>query len=57
VKDKQPNSKVLKDKTNTKVFEILDRSIQWLQQNTFASKIEKWETKVWGENPADFGRK
>lgn len=25
--------------------------------NTFENALLKWETKAWGENPADFGRK
>jgi ribonuclease HI len=28
-----------------------------LKDNTYKNKILKWETKWWGENPADFGRK
>lgn len=42
---------------NAKLFELLDRAEQWLKQHTYPNKILKWETKAWGENPADFGRK
>lgn len=42
---------------NAKLFELLDRAEQWLKQHTYSNKILKWETKAWGENPADFGRK
>jgi len=28
-----------------------------LKQNKYSSIIKKWETKNWGEIPADFGRK
>jgi ribonuclease HI len=28
-----------------------------LQQNTYTTQILKWDTKNWGEIPADFGRK
>jgi ribonuclease HI len=36
---------------------LLDRAVKWLHQNNYKNKILKWETKAWGENPADFGRK
>ncbi|MBM3439912.1 MAG: ribonuclease H, partial [Bacteroidetes bacterium] len=26
-------------------------------ENAYQNPILKWETKTWGENPADFGRK
>jgi ribonuclease HI len=29
----------------------------WLKKNIYQNQILKWETKAWGENPADFGRK
>ncbi len=29
----------------------------WLRENNYETKIVKWETKAWGEIPADFGRK
>ena len=29
----------------------------WLKNNPYSTKIVKWETKAWGEIPADFGRK
>jgi ribonuclease HI len=35
----------------------MDRAINWLEANSYSNKILKWETKAWGEIPADFGRK
>lgn len=43
--------------TNEKLFKLIDRAIIWLNKNEYSNKILKWETKAWGENPADFGRK
>jgi len=40
-----------------KLYELIDRGEQWLKTNTFSNPILKWETKKWGEIPADFGRK
>jgi ribonuclease HI len=39
------------------VFELLKRAENWLKNNTYTTVILKWETKAWGEIPADFGRK
>ncbi|SMO69387.1 ribonuclease HI [Saccharicrinis carchari] len=45
---------------NTKtqgLFEVIKRAEDWLQSNTYRQPILKWDTKNWGEIPADFGRK
>lgn len=42
---------------NKKLFDMLERADKWLDNNTFENELLKWETKAWGENPADFGRK
>jgi len=45
---------------NKKVFELVDRALVWLHKNPEMISqriILKWETKAWGEIPADFGRK
>ena len=39
------------------MFELVDRAVLWLKNNTHTTVIVKWETKAWGEIPADFGRK
>lgn len=36
---------------------LIARAEGWLQNNAYKNPIIKWETKVWGEIPADFGRK
>ncbi|HCX99920.1 MAG TPA: ribonuclease H, partial [Bacteroidales bacterium] len=30
---------------------------KWVKENTWRNQLLKWETKIWGEIPADFGRK
>ena len=42
---------------NKKRYEIIARAEKWLENNTYENELLKWETKAWGENPADFGRK
>ena len=42
---------------NAVLFELIARAESWLQTNTWPNQLLKWETKVWGEITADFGRK
>ena len=43
--------------TNQDLFFMLRKAEQWLHDNTWTTPIYKWDTKHWGEIPADFGRK
>ncbi|MDP5106252.1 MAG: ribonuclease H family protein [Polaribacter sp.] len=45
------------DASNQELLELIKRAENWLKENTFKNPILKWETKAWGEIPADFGRK
>lgn len=57
VRKKTCNTKLKRTVKNKHMFELVDRAILWLRNNKYKTKIEKWETKAWGEIPADFGRK
>jgi ribonuclease HI len=57
VKVKQCRTKLKLTSKNKTLFELVQRAEHWLKTNTYSTKIVKWETKVWGEIPADFGRK
>ena len=57
VKKKHCNSKLERNDKNKPVFDLVDRAVKWLKENTYTTTIVKWETKAWGEIPADFGRK
>ena len=57
VRKKACNSKLERNDKNKPVFELVDRAIKWLNDNNYKTTIVKWETKAWGEIPADFGRK
>ena len=51
---------IKKTNENKEIFDLVDRGIVWLKNNPemISNKyILKWETKAWGEIPADFGRK
>ena len=47
----QPNAK------NEHLFELIARAEKWLNENAIEVPILKWKTEIWGEIPADFGRK
>ena len=57
VKKRTCNTKLERNPKNEKLFELVDRAINWLKTNSYKTTIVKWETKAWGEIPADFGRK
>ncbi len=57
VRNKKARTKVVLSEGNTKLFELIHRAEAWLKKNTWENKILKWNTEVWGEIPADFGRK
>lgn len=57
IKKKNCNTKLERNEKNKLLFELVDRAVQWLKTNTYNTVIVKWETKAWGEIPADFGRK
>ena len=57
VKKKNCNTKLKRSEKNKDIFELVDRAIKWLKTNSYTTTIVKWETKAWGEIPADFGRK
>ncbi len=57
VKNKYAKTKLITTKANQSLFYLLDRAEKWLKENKYPNRLLKWETKAWGENPADFGRK
>lgn len=57
VKEKKSSTYHPKSEKNKKLFDMLARAEKWLETNNYENELLKWETKAWGENPADFGRK
>ena len=53
VKDRCCNTKV----NDRELLRKISEQIRWLNSNNGLNPILKWDTKNWGENPADFGRK
>lgn len=57
VQQKKCKTKYEKTENNTKLFDDIQRAVAWLQNNSYDTKILKWNTGAWGEIPADYGRK
>lgn len=57
IKKKKCNTKLKRDHRTDKLYQLIDRAEKWLRNNPIRNPIIKWETKSWGEIPADFGRK
>ncbi len=57
VRKKNCNTKLVESSSNKSLFDLVRRAVKWLNTNSYDTPIVKWETKAWGEIPADFGRK
>lgn len=57
VKQKKCKTKLPRDPKTEELFQLIERAEKWLRENTYSTPILKWETRQWGEIPADFGRK
>lgn len=57
VENKQSKNVHPPSEKNKKLFNLLTRAEKWLQNNEYENPVMRWETKAWGENPANFGRK
>lgn len=57
VNKKQCKTKLARNAQTEPVFQIIARAEAWLRTHPLRTPIIKWETKKWGEVPADFGRK
>jgi len=57
VRNKHVKTKLERTSKNTEIFQALDNGVVWLKANSVDVEILKWQTKIWGEIPADYGRK
>lgn len=57
VKAKKCKTQLERTPETEELFRVIERAEKWLKTNTYTTQIIKWETKSWGEIPADFGRK
>jgi ribonuclease HI len=57
IKQKKCKTKLVRNDKNDYIFELIARAEKWLHENSYTNPVYKWETRDWGEIPADFGRK
>ena len=57
VQKKQCKTKLERNAQTEHLHQLIGRAEQWLHTHTVHAPILKWDTKRWGEIPADFGRK
>ncbi len=57
VRKRQCKTKLERTPRTEQLFSIIARAERWLNTHAYSTPIIKWETKKWGEVPADFGRK
>lgn len=56
IRARKCNTKLARTASNAMLFQLIARAEESLK-NFRSFRIMKWDTKAWGENPADFGRK
>ncbi len=57
VRQKKCKTRLARNARTETLFQLIDRAEKWLRENTYDTPLLKWETQLWGEVPADFGRK
>lgn len=57
VKQKKCKTKLERNGRTEQLFQLIERAEKWLRENTYDIPVLKWQTDLWGEVPADFGRK
>ena len=57
VRKRQIKTTLQRTPRNARVFELMARALAWLNTHQYGARILKWQTELWGEIPADFGRK
>ncbi len=57
VKKKHCKTTLERNSTTEQLYAVIARAERWLCTHVYDTPIIKWDTKAWGEIPADFGRK
>lgn len=57
VSKKKCGTKLRLSPDSAQLCNIINRAERWLANHQYRVQIVKWDTKKWGEIPADFGRK
>jgi ribonuclease HI len=57
VKKGKAKTTLPRNATTEQLYVMIERAEAWLAENEYTNPVLKWKTEVWGEIPADFGRK
>lgn len=57
VRKKQCKTNLEHSEKTARLYEIIARAENWLKTHAFNTPIIQWDTRKWGDIPADFGRK
>lgn len=57
VRNRRHKCTLERNAATARIFDLLDRADRWLQTHPQRNPILVWNTALWGEIPADFGRK
>lgn len=57
IRNRQVKTQLKQTDKNARLFELMGRALAWIRTHSWQVKIMKWQTELWGEIPADFGRK
>lgn len=57
VRKKQCKTNLEHSEKTAHLYEIIARAENWLKTHVFNTPIIQWDTRKWGDIPADFGRK
>lgn len=57
VRNRKVKTQLPREDATEQSFRMMERALSWLNTHSFRVPIRKWETELWGEIPADFGRK
>lgn len=57
VRQRRCKTTLRRDTRTESLFLLISRAEKWLHEHTYTTPLLKWETGLWGEIPADFGRK
>lgn len=57
VRNRRLKTTLVRAENTDHLFDAIDASLDWLNNNTYPNPVLKWKTELWGESKADFGRK
>ena len=57
IRQKKCKTKLQRNEKNDQLFQLVERAEIWLNNNAIEVPVLKWKTEIWGEIPADYGRK